>query len=160
MSDLHRLQPRAASDNRTNLPQIRANLDDPETRELADVFGTPIIMHSKPGSGTLRRAATKEGAKFLLYEAGEPLRFNSKEIRTGVDGIRRVLRHLGIAEWDGPEMPKPSVSRSSRWIRASKSGVLRMNVDLGDIVEERQILGTILDAFGKRLGTVRSLLDR
>ncbi len=149
--DLH-----TASDNRTNLPQLRANLDDPQTRELAEVFGVPLMMHSKPGSGTLRREATKAGATFLLYEAGEPLRFNNKEIRTGVNGIRRVMRHLGMADWDGPERTTAEVSRSSRWIRASKSGVLRMDVDLGDIVEERQVLGTVIDAFGKKLSTVRS----
>ena len=41
-------------------------------------------------------------------------------------------------------------------MRAAQSGVLRLDVDLGDVVEERQVLGTIIDAFGKRLSTVRS----
>ncbi len=149
--DLH-----TASDNRTNLPQIRANLDDPRTRELASVFGVPLMMHSKAGAGTLRKAAGKAGTLLLLYEAGEPLRFNKLAIDNGVDGIRRVLRHLEIADWDGPARSTAEMSRSSRWMRASKSGVLRMNVDLGDVVEERQVLGTIIDAFGKKLGTVRS----
>ncbi len=149
--DLH-----TASDNRTNLPQIRADLDDPKTRELAEVFGVPLMMHAKAGSGTLRRAAAKSGATILLYEAGEPLRFNKRAISNGVNGVRRVLRHLEIADWDGPERVTSDVSRSSRWMRAAKSGVLRMDVDLGDVVEERQVLGTIIDAFGKRLSTVRS----
>lgn len=149
--DLH-----TASDNRTNLPQIRADLDDPLTRELAEVFGVPLMMQSKAGAGTLRRAAAKTGATILLYEAGEPLRFNKRAISNGVNGVRRVLRHLEIADWEGPERNTTQVSRSSRWMRASKSGVLRMDVDLGDVVEERQVLGTIIDAFGKRLSTVRS----
>ena len=149
--DLH-----TASHNRTNLPQIRADLDDPKTRELAEVFGVPLMMHSRSGAGTLRRAASKSGALVLLYEAGEPLRFNKEPISNGVDGVRRVLRHLEIADWDGPERPTAESSRSSRWIRASKSGVLRLDVDLGDVVGERQVLGTIIDAFGKKLGTVRS----
>lgn len=149
--DLH-----TASDNRTNLPQIRADLDDPKTCELAEVFGVPLMMHAKAGAGTLRRAAGRAGVTFLLYEAGEPLRFNKRAIGNGVNGVRRVLRHLEIADWDGPERRTTEVSRSSRWMRASKSGVLRMDVDLGDVVEERQVLGTIIDAFGKRLSTVRS----
>ena len=149
--DLH-----TASDNRTNLPQIRADLDDPKTRELAEIFGVPIMVHSKPATGTLRQAATKAGATFLLYEAGEPLRFNKPEIRAGVHGLRRVLRHLDMADWEGPEQTTEKMSRSSRWIRASQSGVCRVDVDLGDVVEHRQILGTVIDAFGKKLSTVRS----
>ncbi len=149
--DLH-----TASDNRTNLPQIRADLDDPRTRELAEVFGVPLMMHSKAGAGTLRRAAGKTNTLLLLYEAGEALRFNKRAISNGVSGVRRVLRHLEIADWDGPERKTTEISRSSRWMRASKSGVLRMDVDLGDVVEERQVLGTIIDAFGKRLSTVKS----
>ena len=149
--DLH-----TASDNRTNLPQIRGNLDDPKTLELATVFGVPIMMHSKAGAGTLRSAATKSGATVLLYEAGEAMRFNKRAISNGVNGVRRVLRHLEMADWEGPERTTTEVSRSSRWMRASKSGVLRLDVDLGDVVTERQILGTIIDAFGKKLSTVKS----
>lgn len=149
--DLH-----TASDNRTNLPQIRANLDDPRTLELATVFGVPLMMHAKAASGTLRSAATKSGATLLLYEAGEAMRFNNPAITNGVDGVRRVLRHLGMADWEGPELATTKVSRSSRWMRASKSGILRLEVDLGDVVAERQVLGTITDAFGKKLSTVKS----
>ncbi len=149
--DLH-----TASDNRTNLPQIRANLDDPKTHELAEIFGVPLMMHSKAAAGTLRRAVGQTETKLLLYEAGEPLRFNKRAISNGVNGVRRILRHLEIADWDGPERTTTQVSRSSRWMRAAKSGVLRMDVDLGDMVEERQVLGTIIDAFGKRQSTIRS----
>lgn len=149
--DLH-----TASDNRTNLPQIRGNLDDPRTLELATIFGVPLMMHAKAGSGTLRSAATKSGATVLLYEAGEAMRFNNRAIINGVNGVRRVLRHLEMAEWDGPERNTTKVSRSSRWMRASKSGVLRLEVDLGDAVTERQVLGTIIDAFGTKLATVKS----
>ncbi len=149
--DLH-----TASDNRTNLPQIRANLDDPRTRELAEAFGPRMMLHAKTQRGTLRQAGTKAGAIVLLYEAGEPLRFTTDAIETGVEGVRRVLQHLDIADWDGPPAPVVPVSRSSRWVRASRSGVIRLDVELGDMVEAKQDLGTIIDAFGKRLSTIRA----
>lgn len=149
--DLH-----TASDNRTNLPQIRANLDDERTRELAAIFGPSMLLHAKTQTGTLRQAGTKAGAVVLLYEAGEPLRFTNDAIETGVQGVRRILRHLDIADWDGPEPGVIPVSRSSRWVRASRSGVIRLDVEIGDIVEAKQDLGTIIDAFGKRLSTIRA----
>jgi predicted deacylase len=149
--DLH-----TASDHRTNLPQIRANLNDPRTRELAEVFGAAMMLHSKHQPGTLREAGNKAGAAVLLYEAGEALRFNNNAIEVGVQGVRRVMRHLDMADWDGPEAGPVPESRSSRWIRASRSGVVRLDVEIGDIVEAKQELGTIIDAFGKRLSVIRA----
>ena len=117
--DLH-----TASDNRTNLPQIRANLDDERTRELAQAFGPRMMLHAKTTRGTLREAGTKAGSIVLLYEAGEPARFTADAIETGVEGVRRVLRHLEIADWEGPPTAEVPISRSSRWVRASRSGVI------------------------------------
>jgi len=149
--DLH-----TASDNRTNRPQIRGNLDDEQTRTLAEVFGPPLVMHSKNRAGTLRQAAVKQGKSVLLYEAGEALRFNRLSIDTGVAGVRRVLRYLDIADWDGPDAEPVAVSRSSTWIRASKSGVARLDVEIGETVSSGQAIGTIIDAFGKRLSTIKA----
>ena len=39
---------------RTNLPQIRADLDDPTTRRLAEAFGAPLMFHAKLRDGSLR----------------------------------------------------------------------------------------------------------
>ena len=50
--DLH-----TASDRRTNLPQIRADLDDPRTRSLAEAFGAPVMLHARLRDGSLRQAA-------------------------------------------------------------------------------------------------------
>jgi predicted deacylase len=149
--DLH-----TATDNRTNLPQIRADLDDPETKRLAEVFGAPLMMHSKDRSGSLRQSGTKAGSKVLLFEGGEALRFNNDVIAVGVAGVRSVLRHLGMADWDGPNAGPVLESRSSRWVRASRSGVVRLEVEIGDEVAHHQELGTIIDAFGKRLSTIRA----
>jgi len=150
--DLH-----TASDHRTNLPQIRSDLEIPRIRELAQVFGAPVMLHSpSKTSGTLRRAATRAGAPVLLYEAGEPWRFNEDAITTGVTGVRRVLDHLGMASYDGEPAGPVVECRSSRWVRASKSGIAHLNVEVGDTVEEKQPMGTIDDAFGKRRSTIRA----
>ncbi len=150
--DLH-----TASDHRTNLPQIRANLDDPLTRKLARAFGPSLVLHSKPGSGTLRRAAERANKTVLLYEGGESSRYNPEAIEAGVIGIHRVLRSLKVAPWRGSRAPKNvPESRSSRWVRATRSGIAHLDVALGDVVEAKQQLGTIQDAFGKRLSNVRA----
>ena len=91
--DLH-----TGSDRRSNLPQVRADLDDPRTRELAAAFGAPVMLHAKIRDGSLRHAAREKGAKVLLYEAGEPLRFDDFAVEAGVIGVRRVLATLGMTD--------------------------------------------------------------
>lgn len=150
--DLH-----TASDHRTNLPQLRCDLDDPDTRRLAKAFGPKLMLHSKPRSGTLRAAASKAGKTVLLYEAGEPWRFNAEAIEAGVVGVHRVLSRLKVAKWAGRRAPKyVPESRSSRWMRATRSGIAHLEVANGDHVEAKQPLGHIDDAFGERLSTVRA----
>ena len=74
--DLH-----TGSLHRSNLPQIRANLGDPRTRELAQLFGVPVLLNSGMRDGSLRQYAAEKGVPMLLYEAGEALRFDELAIR-------------------------------------------------------------------------------
>jgi len=53
--------------HRSNLPQIRANLKDQETRQLAEIFGVPVLLNSNLRDGSLREAAVESGTKILLY---------------------------------------------------------------------------------------------
>ena len=79
--------------HRSNLPQIRANLDDQETLDLAKAFSIPVLLNANLRDGSLRQAAVDHGAKVLLYEAGEALRFDELCIRAGVKGTINVMRH-------------------------------------------------------------------
>lgn len=151
--DLH-----TGSDQRENLPQIRADLDDAPTRELAQAFGAPIAIHSRVRDGSLRQAATDSGATVLLYEAGEAGRFSENAIGTGVKGVLRVLHHLGVRGEPELDQPPVLISRTSGWSRAQRSGILQLDADLGDRVEKGDSLATIHDPFGKRLGSVRTRL--
>jgi predicted deacylase len=47
--------------NRSNLPQIRANIDDPDTLKLAQAFGAPVVLNSTIRDGSLRSCAAERG---------------------------------------------------------------------------------------------------
>ena len=150
--DLH-----TGSDHRTNLPQIRANLDDPETRALASAFAAPVMMHSSIRDGSLRQAASEAGARVLLYEAGEAWRFDEGAINVGVDGVLRVLQSIDMVDRGGSLPLRPSAeSQSSKWVRASKSGIMRLDVSTGEEVRKGQTIGRIYDSLGERLAAPRS----
>lgn len=144
--DLH-----TAAIHRINLPQIRANLADPETYAFAQAFGAPIMLHASVRDGSLRQAAAKRNIPTLIYEAGEALRFNESAIQMGVEGIQRVMHHLGMYGFAGlPEPVMQLESRQTKWVRASRGGLWHREVHLGDVVQRRQRLGFISNTFGDR----------
>lgn len=149
--DLH-----TGSDHRTNLPHVRGDLDDPRTLQLAKVFGAPVVYHARLRDGSLRQAAADVGAQVLVYEGGEAGRFDDWAIDAGVAGIGRVLAHLGMVDDTTTETPLPVECRSSRWVRAGRTGILRLDCELGDRVAEGDRLGVIADSFGRSLRVVRA----
>ncbi len=136
----------AGSDDRNNLPQIRGNMDDPETRRLALAFGAPVVIHSRPIKGSLRSAAVRKGRRVLLFEGGEPRRFSPEAVEAGTTGTLRVLGALGMSDGApaAPAVP-PVESRTTRWTRAPRGGVLRLSTELGARVERGQQVGVITD---------------
>jgi predicted deacylase len=137
--------------HRENLPQIRANLDDPETARIASAFHVPVLLNSDLRDGSLRQVAAEHGIPILLYEAGEALRFNESAIRSGVKGIIAVMRSIGMlpAISRSRQPSEPLVARASSWVRAERSGILRVTSPLGARVRKGEVIGIISDPFGQ-----------
>lgn len=138
--DLH-----TGSFERANLPQIRADLRDPDVVTLTQGFGATVILHSTPGAGTLRHAATQAGIPTVTLEAGGPLQLELAEVKHGVKGIETLIASLGMISrrslWGDPE---PVYYRST-WVRADSGGILFSDVSLGTTVRKGDLLGTITD---------------
>lgn len=136
--------------HRTNLPQIRADLDDPETARLAGCFGVPVLLNASLRDGSLRAAAGELGITVLLYEAGEALRLDEISIRAGVAGVINVMRELGMLAATRRRRKKhrePFVARRSSWVRATESGMLNTVVPLGGYIEKGEPLGFVDDPY-------------
>lgn len=143
--------------HRSNLPQVRADLSDEETLELAKSFGVPVLVNSEQRDGSLRQCALEEGIKILLYEAGEALRFDEMSIRGGVTGVLNVLGHLSMIRKRKHKKPIiPFVANNSSWIRAGDSGIINSVKKLGDYVQKGDILAYIGSPFGETLATINA----
>jgi len=150
--DLH-----TGSNHRTNLPQIRANLNDPTTRKFAKIFGAPVMINSQTRDGSLRHAAAKLKKTVLVYEVGEPLRFDFPGIALGVTGVLRIMSALDIYTADvEPTSSDPLEIEDSRWVRARRSGLIQLKINLGDHVKKNQKIAVIADAFGDNSVTLNS----
>ncbi len=146
--------------HRSNLPQIRANLGDGSAMRLARAFGVPVVINADVRDGSLREAATARGVHMLVYEAGEALRFDELSIRAGVRGVLNVMHELGmIAGRRRSRMSEPFVARTSTWVRAPVSGILRAIVGLGACIKRNHVVGYIADPFGEAEEEVKAPAD-
>jgi len=136
--------------HRSNFPQIRADLDNPEALAMTEAFAVPLAIDAKIRDGSLRECAGDAGIPVILYEAGEALRFEEVYIRAGVKGVINVMRSIGMLPPSRSKKPRPSpvISDQTSWLRAPESGILRTFVPLGAKIEKGQVIAMVADPLG------------
>ena len=142
--DLH-----TGSNFRSNLPQIRACLDDPKTIELATAFGAPVVVPSELREGSLREAVAALGKPVLVFEGGEALYFNESVIKTGLQGVIRLMRHTGMLAASKRAKHRESIiTDKTSWVRGGMSGIFSRKVQLGGFVKRGSLIGALSDPLG------------
>jgi predicted deacylase len=130
---------------RTNLPQLRADVRNPDVVKLTQGFGATMVLQSAGAIGTLRRAAVQAGIPAVTLEAGESMRLQEKAVAHGVKGIHTLMNQMDMIKsfslWGDPQ----PVYYNSVWVRAERGGILFSNVSLGDRVSVGSLLGEVRD---------------
>ena len=109
--------------------------------------------------GSIRRAASDIGIPSIIYEAGEPSRFDLDQIAAGVQGIESVMAHLGMIEGGKQiEVPESRIYTKTTWVRVpvGNGGYFFPTVELGQQVREGERLGTIVDPLTDRYTSVEA----
>jgi predicted deacylase len=144
---------------RTNLPQVRADLQDPDVAELTEGFDKMAVMHSSASPGMLRYAALEHGIPAVTLEVGESLRIQQDKIERAVNSINRLLERQGMYSrlftWGEPE----PVYYASTWIRAEQSGILFSKKQLGALIDKGEVLGTVTDPITNEIQEIVSNLE-
>lgn len=138
--DLH-----TGSFQRTNLPQLRADLRNPQVAELSRQFGALTVLHSAAAGGTLRGAASAADIPAVTFEIGEPNRLEATLVAPAVAGIRTLLAVRGLVGEARSDRAAPPVFYDSRWVRVDRGGILFSKVDVGQSVRAGDVLGTVTD---------------
>jgi predicted deacylase len=138
--DLH-----TGSLTRTNMPQVRANLQIPEVLDFTTKFGSTAVLHSTKLRGNLRSAATNYGIPAVALELGEPGSLQMEHVDEGVEIIETVLSGLGMTRqlWKGGE--SQPVFYSSRWVRVNTGGLLISSVEVGERIQQGAVLGSMVN---------------
>ncbi len=149
--DLH-----TAAAGRTNLPHVRADLRSPVLRRMASAFGSEVVFDMPGEEGMLRWAATKAGVPTIVYEAGEPLKFQKPLIRRGVEGICNVMADLRMYDVERVPARFQIIVEDHRWIRAKQGGIVNLQVKPGDIIAKNGLIAVNTKPFGTELRRIRA----
>jgi predicted deacylase len=149
--DLH-----TAGAERTNYPQVRADLSRHHVAGLAEAFGCPLIVDGPGPERSLRRTAVAAGVPTIVYEAGSPLRFERPFIAAGVTGILNVLRSLGMLPGTPTRPPLRLILGRTHWVRATAGGILDLAVELGQPVHRGDTISLHTNPFGRGKSLLRS----
>ncbi|MBU2953037.1 succinylglutamate desuccinylase/aspartoacylase family protein [Marinobacter sp. F3R08] len=144
---------------RTNLPQLRADMNNPEVAEFTRGFDRMAVVHSSGSAGMLRTAAVEAGIRTVTLEAGESHRIQQHQISAGVNSLTSLMERQGMISrmfvWGDPE----PVYYDSNWIRADHGGILFSDIELGATVSKGEILGYVSDPITNAQHPIRSSSD-
>jgi predicted deacylase len=141
-----------------------------KSKAIAMALGLPyVVAVSKPvqpskGLSSYAAAAEK-GVPAILAEAGGVGQMQEDAVELLVHGVINVMRHLGMVGGDHPHLnPLPNkgeegsatVLTKFEWVYTKRSGVWYPKVAAGDVVNEREQIGTVGDLFGDTLEKIIS----
>ncbi len=131
------------SGKRTNLPQLRADLNNQDVYQFTQHFGATAVLHHSGNLGMLRRAAMDAGIPAVTFELGEPGTLQTKHVDYGIAAIETLMEKLNMLKrfrlWSKPQ-PR---FYSSTWVRTNHGGVLISKIKLGDTVSKGDKLGWV-----------------
>ena len=123
--------------------------DHAPSRAMAEAFGIETLVASR-GSGMTYAAAAARGVPAILAEAGGQGLRPEPEVARLVDGVLRVLVHLGMQ--DGALAPRATTALDTfAWLRSEQRGLWYPEVAAGARVSAGQPLGRVTDLLGRPL---------
>jgi uncharacterized protein len=152
--DLH-----TAAVRRTNYPTVRGDLSNSQVRQIAEAFGSEIIIDNKGPAGSFRREACAAGCPTIVMEGGEVWKVQPGIVESAIRGVRNVLIHLDMLDGEPRSPDYQVIVTRSKWIRAERGGFLRFHVNPGDIVEKGQELATNTTLLGRERNRLHAPFD-
>src|SRR6266542_2410696 len=142
---------------------LTGNADtDRQAEAMARLYSRDLIVTSSDGitvppfAGFIADAAARQGVVTIFAEGGGDGTLEEEDVRAHVDGIRNVLRYLGMIEGE-PSLVGTRTKGTRRFLmRATRSGLLRVKVRIGDRIAQGQEVAEICNVFGETVEVVRS----
>jgi predicted deacylase len=138
-----------------------AQLDE-QGEALARLYSPKLISLSTPAgtippfSDGISFAATRKGIVSIFAESGGNGTLEEPDVRVHVDGVLNVMRHLRMIAGT-PIVPGARLlARDRKVVRATRAGLLRLHVAIGDEISAGQEVAEVCNVFGEVVERVRS----
>lgn len=137
---------------------------DRKAKELATVFGLPYLLTVskpiQPAKGSSSYVASSEaGVPGFIAEAGGVGQLQQDALQLLVDGVLRVLAHLGMYEKTIADAAPPTLLVSFEWLYSKNAGLFYPFVHVGDEISAGDKIGTIGSLFGDTLEELVAPVD-
>lgn len=127
---------------------------DEKGEALARAYTPSLISLATPDGtippfpGSLNFSATRNGVVSILGESGGNGTLEEADVKTHVQGVHNIMRYLAMID-GGPPVNGPRISARDRIVlRAARSGLLRIEVRIGDQISAGQEVAVIRNVFG------------
>lgn len=146
--DLH-----TASEGRVNSLYVRADLKKELPAQMAYLLRPQIIVHNPPSDYTLRGVAEESGIPAITVEICDPLRFQRDPIKRTLQGIRRIMNHIGMtpsrltSQLQSTNKP-PILCKKSFWILTRRGGLMNVFHSVTERVDKGELIAQQTNVFG------------
>ena len=131
-----------------------ARLYAPKLISLADSSGKV-----PPFADGICYAATRRGVVSIFAESGGNGTLEEADVRVHVDGVTNVMRYLRMIDGSPPPVGARVAGRDRQVVRATRAGLLRLRVKIGDELRAGQEVAEVCNVFGEVVESVRSSGD-
>ena len=109
-----------------------------------------------PFSDGICYAATRRGVVSIFAESGGNGTLEEGDVRVHLHGVTNVMRYLGMIDGRPTAAGAQVSARDRKVVRATRAGLLRLRVKIGDELVAGQEVAEICNVFGEVVETVRS----
>ena len=94
-----------------------------------------------------------ESIPAITLEIGNPGRYHQEYIRMALAGVKAVLADVGMISKRKrrPTTAKPILCERSYWLYTEHGGLLEVFPNVTEVINARQLLARLTDAFGRTL---------
>ena len=135
---------------------------DEQGEALARLYSPKLISLATPDgkippfADGICYAATRRGIVSIFAESGGNGTLEEGDVRVHVDGVTNVMRYLRMID-GAPTAVGPRVSACDRKVvRATRAGLLRLRVAIGDELVTGQEVAEVCNVFGEVVESIRS----
>jgi uncharacterized protein len=158
--DLHTALPGSKYVDHSFSPSTSAGECANKAKELAEIFGTPIVVEMESGSyvaeNMLHSVTTNKGVPTFGAELGQGGCIELSSVETGYLGMINVLRYLGMIDGEIIKNPTQIIVDKVIPIRTSTAGIVRQCVEIGALIEKGDEVAKIYDLYLREIESIRA----